>query len=68
MASKNKKEQDDSQPTGRRKLVEARMKILGIGREHLKLGDEFTPASFIPTGQMEIDVILGEGNAFLEER
>lgn len=46
----------------REKILEARLKSLGIDRSSLKIGEEFDNVEFISTGISEIDAILGDGN------
>jgi recombination protein RecA len=63
MAKKEDKKNNKEEPKelDRRKLLEARMKALGISPNSLVVGEEFRPPEFIPIGITEIDNLLGEG-------
>jgi protein RecA len=50
----------EEKATGRRKIIQDRMKALGVGIEHLRMGKDFKPVEALSTGQIEIDGILGE--------
>lgn len=60
MAEKN----DDA--TARRKVIEDRLKALGVKPSQIKsvykIGEDLdAPVTFVPTGQIEVDQILGDG-------
>lgn len=60
------KEPNDK-PKSREKILEARLKALGIDRACLKMGkDAFTVEVFLPTGISEVDEILGDGHGIPE--
>ena len=59
-----KKDKDNPDAAARRKLIEARLQAVGIksAKNKVRMGKgAYKEVEFLPTGQPEIDLVLGEG-------